>query len=244
MWGDDMQARLNTQLFNTSTFDSGALGMMAMVIHPFGTVGRYRALVLLKGRPVAEVPFDVDKKSLLMQHNIDLAQAAHQGQQRPEACACKGEAPQSVATVSPNGFVLFHASSGQGYSVVVTNADGKPVFDSTRLNDGDLFAVTLLEPTRYTLRNTAGSAAGEIEVGFNADIAKRIKELDTRYVDAHEKAFDTDRIELASTQGLVFRIKGASRIVIEKQAPRQAEPRKPAVRWQKRPTRSAPVTGR
>jgi hypothetical protein len=237
-----MQSRLNKQLFNTSTHDSGALGMMAMVIHPFGNPGRHRAVVMHQGRPVAEVEFDVDKTSTVMQHDIDLAQVAQQGRQRPETCACKG-AVQSVGAVSPEGYVLFHASSGQGYSVVVNNADGKPVFDSTALNDGDLFAVSLLEPTRYTLRNTAGSAKGEIEVAFNDEIAKRIKQLETRYVDVHEKKFDSVLIELASTQGLVFRVKGASRIVIQKQAPRQTDARKPVIRWQKLPTRATRATG-
>ncbi|MGS5086062.1 hypothetical protein ACVC7V_06075 [Hydrogenophaga sp. A37] len=232
-----MQSRLNKQLFNTSTHDSGALGMMAMVIHPFGTVGRHRAVVMSQGRPVAEVEFDVDATSTVMQHDIDLAQVAQQGRQRPEACACKG-AVQSVGTVSPKGFVLFHASSGHGHSVVVNNADGKPVFDSTVLNDGDLFAVSLLEPTRYTLQNAIGAATGEIEVVFNDEIAKRIKQLEPRYVEVQEKGFDTDRIELASTQGLVFRIKGASRIVIEKQAPHKADTRQPVIRWQKPPTPS------
>lgn len=232
-----MQARLNKQLFHTSTHDSGALGMMAMVIHAFDHPGRHRVVVMHQGRPVAEVEFEVDKKSTVMQHDIDLAQAAHQGRQRPEACGCKGAAP-GVGTVSPKGYVLFHASSGHGYSVVVHNADGKPVFDSTRLDDGDLFAVTLLEPTRYTLHNTLGAAAGEIEVAFNDEIAKRIRLLETRYVDVEEKGFGTDRIELASTQGLVFRIKGASRIVIQKQAPRKTDTpdtRQPVIRWQKPP---------
>ena len=236
-----MQSRLNKQLFNTSTHDSGALGMMAMVIHPFGTAGRHRAVVMSQGRPVAEVEFDVDATSTVMQHDIDLAQVAQQGRQRPEACACKG-AVQSVGTVSPKGYVLFHASSGHGHSVVVNNADGKPVFDSTVLNDGDLFAVSLLEPTRYTLRNTAGSAKGEIEVAFNDEIAKRIQQLETRYVDVHEKAFEPGFIELASTQGLVFRIKGPSRIVIEKQAPGQTDARKPVIRWQKPLTRATGAT--
>lgn len=236
-----MQSRLNKQLFNTSTQDSGALGLMAMVIHPFGDPGRHRAVVMHQGRPVAEVEFDVDTTSTVMQHNIDLAQAAQQGRQRPEACGCKGAAP-SVGTVSPEGYVLFHASSGHGYSVVVNNADGKPVFDSTILNDGDLFAVTLLEPTHYTLQNTAGSAKGEIEASFNDEIAKRIKQLETLYVDVHEKAFEPARIELASTQGLVFRVKGASRIVIQKPAPRQTDTRKPVIRWEKPPTRSTRET--
>lgn len=233
-----MQARLNQQLFHTSTHDSGALGVLAMVIHQFGTVGRHRVVVMSHGRPVAEVGFDVDATSTVMQHDIDLALAARPGRQRPEACGCKGAAP-SMGTVSPQGHVLFHASSGQGYSVVVHNADGKPVFDSRRLDDGDLFAVALLEPTRYTLQNTIGAAAGEIEVVFNDEIAKRIKQLETRYVDVQEKGFGTDRIELASTQGLVFRITGASRIVIQKHAPRKSDTpdaRQPVVRWQKPPT--------
>ena len=235
MWGNAMNSKVNIQLIKTTTFDSGALGMMAMVVHHFHSAGHYRAAIMEQGRAVTDVDFEVDEKSEVMQLDIDLARAFQSAKARPEACGCKSE-KQTTRVVSPKGYVLFHASSGGGYSVTVSNAGGKVVFDSTKLGDSDLFAVSLLEPGDYSMTNTLGSAAGEIVVSLTPKMAKEIKTLETRYIDVSEKAFAPERIELTSSQGLVFRIKGTARILIEKKYPSRAERAKPTIRWQKLPT--------
>lgn len=227
-----MTANLNRQLLNTTSFDSGALGMLAMVVHQFSTPTRYHAAVMRGGHTVAEVPFTVDEKSEAMQFDIDLAQAEADAGGKPHDCRCHDEM-QPAAVVSPKGYVLFHASSGTGYSVVVSNESDKTRFDSTQLGKGDLFALSLLEPAVYSLANTVTGAAGEIEVTFTAEAARRIHELETRYVNVTAKTFDPRRIEVSSTQGLVFRVDAPARIVIAKKdsGGYGKEPRKPMNRW-------------
>lgn len=226
-----MTAKLNHQLLNTTSFDSGALGMLAMVVHQFSSPARYHAAVMRSGHAVAEVPFTVDEKSEAMQLDIDLAQAERDTGGKPHDCRCHDET-QPAAVVSPKGCVLFHASSGTGYSVVVSNESDKTRFDSTQLGKGDLFALSLLEPAVYSLANTVSDAAGEIDVTFNAEAAKRIRELETRYVNVTAKKFDPDRIEVSSTQGLVFRLEAPARIVIAKKGGGYGEERgKPVIRW-------------
>ena len=232
MWGNAMKAKVNIQLLKTTTFDSGALGMMAMVLHQFRAAGHYRAAIMEQGRAVTDVDFEVDEKSEVMQLDIDLAQAVRNAKTRPEACDCKSE-KQTTRGVSLKGYVLFHASSGGGYSVIVSNGGDKVVFDSTKLGDGDLFAVSLLEPANYSMTNTMGSAAGEIAVSLTPEMAKQIKTLETRYIDVSEKKFDPEHIELTSSQGLVFRIKDTARILVEKKCPSLAKRAKPIIRWQK-----------
>lgn len=232
MWGNAMKAKVNIQLLETTTFDSGALGMMAMVLHQFRSTGNYRAAIMEQGRLVTDVDFQVDEKSEVMQLDLDLAQTVQQAKTRPKDCDCKSE-NQTTRVVSPKGYVLFHASSGNGYSVTISNGGSNQVFDSTKLGEGDLFAISLLEPANYSMRNTMGSAAGEIVVRLKPEMAKQIKTLETRYVDVSAKTFDPERIELTSSQGLVFRIKGTARILVEKNDPSRAERAKPIIRWQK-----------
>ena len=87
MWGDAMKAKVNIQLLKTTTFDSGALGMMAMVLHQFRSAGHYRAVIMEQGRAVTYVNFEVDEKSEAMQLDIDLAQAVRTAKTRPEVTA-------------------------------------------------------------------------------------------------------------------------------------------------------------
>jgi hypothetical protein len=227
-----MKARVNLRLLSTTTFDSGALGMLAMVLHQFTAAGYYRAAVVERGRMVTDLSFEVDPKSEVMQLDIDLARAAREAGTRPGGCGCKGEQPPA-RVVSPRGYVLFHASSGAGYAVTVSHDGDRVGFDSTKLSDGDLFAVSPLEPATYSVKNMLGSAAGKLTVGLTPEQLKEIRTLDTRYVDVSEKKLDPDRVDLVSSQGLVFRIKGAARVRIEKEHPQRNERPGPGIRWRK-----------
>src|SRR6185436_8741660 len=102
-WGDPMTANLNRQLLNTTSFDSGALGMLAMVVHQFSRPARYHATVMRGGRAVAEVPFTVDEKSEAMQLDIDLAEAERDAGDKPHDCRCHDET-RPPAVVSPSGY--------------------------------------------------------------------------------------------------------------------------------------------
>jgi hypothetical protein len=228
-----MKAKVNLQLLKTTTFDSGALGMLAMVIHQFSSPGYYRAEIRKQNRLVTGINFKVDDMSEVMQLDIDLAQSVQNAKARPEDCDCKGEKLTKLL-VSPKGYVLFHASSGYGYSVTVSNADGKVVFDNTKLDDGDLFAVSLLEPAIYSVTNTIDSTKRDIAVSLPTDEVKRLKTLETNYIEVNRKQFGFECNEITSSQGLVFRIKDSARILIEKKSTStlKLERNKPAIRWQ------------
>lgn len=234
-----MKARVNRQLLATTTFDSGALGMLAMVIHQFSSPGRYRITVSNQDRVLRYINFDVNEKSESMQLDIDLAQTAALKDRECMSMLSisKGE-DQDVQTVSPKGYVLFHASSGFGYSVLVSDSRGRAVFNSMKLENGDIFAVSLLEPGTYSMKNAIDSAAGEITVSPPPkEMFGRLRNLNTQYVGVSVKKIDPDRVDLRSSQGLVFQIKSSARIVITKKAIPQAKDAnrrtKPAIRWQK-----------
>lgn len=232
-----MNAKVNIQLVKTSTFDSGALGMLAMVLHQFSSIGHYRVLILNQGKAVKYINFEVDGKSEVIQLDIDLAQSAPKGKARLVVNPSGKSEEQIAQVVSPKGYVLFHASAGFGYSAIVSDSVGRVFFDSTKLGDGDLFALSLLEPGNYSMTNTIGSVAGEIIVNLPPKISEKMKTLETQYIDVSEKKLDPPRIELISSQGLVFRIKSKARILIAKKSLPHAEfakaRPKPMISWRK-----------
>jgi len=222
-----MQPLVNRQLFTQRVFDSGSLGVLASVIHQFQQPGRYEATVFRLGVPVATFSFVVDEKSEAHQLSIDLAGIDGSKKDKEDCCGKKAE----TRVVSCKGYVLFYASRGTGYSVRVGTADEKePAFDSQRLSKNDLFAMSLLDPAKYSIVDRIGGAKGGITVGFSAEDAKRLKSLDPAYVEARGSALEPADTRLVSTQGLVFRIHQSSRIVVERQGPTPKE-RRPVFQW-------------
>ena len=232
-----MKAKANLQLLNTTCFDSGELGLIAMVIHSFTQPGHHRGTVFQHGEAVADFRFIVDETSDVTQLDIDLATINRraQGGIVDHECGCApGNAPTPV--VSPKGYVLLHATSGTGYSAKVASAEGKAMFDSTELNSGDLFALTLLEPAAYSAKNTLGKSSAEINVSLPADLNKRLTTMESINVTVDGRKFNPDRIQLISTQGLVFQIQECARIVIEKKPSGARKPEHkdgPRAHWQK-----------
>ena len=237
-----MNAKVNLALLNTTRFDSGALGMLAMVIHQFSEPGRYRGSVLRAGTTVGDLEIMVDEKSDVMQLDIDLA--AISKQPRPDAqtgqdCNCHPESSGPPRVVSPSGYVLFHASSGSGFSVNLSHVSGKSKFDSTALDKGDLFACSLLEPAQYQGTNTRTKAQLEIAVVFPADVKEgmsvRLKAAESMNLKVQDGAFQPAKLNVISTQGLVFQINEAARIVIEKKSGGGDKKQfvGPKARWQK-----------
>lgn len=210
--------------------------MLAMVLHQFSSPGRYRASISSRGKGHRYVTFDVDAKSEVMQLDIDLAGAITSKEKKSLSEASRGKRDEQAGILSPKGYVLFHASSGSGHSVIVSDSLGRVVFNSTKLGNGDLFAVSLLEPGSYSMKNSIDSSGGEISVSLPEKMFGRMHELETKYVDVSEKKLDPQRMDLISTQGLVFRIKSPARIVIanESRAQKAGSIRsKPMVSWRK-----------
>jgi hypothetical protein len=218
-----MNAKVNLALINTTRFDSGALGMMAMVIHAFIETGSYRGSTLRDGIVVGDLNFVVDEKSDVMQLDIDLAAIAKQARPGEQNCDCHSDtAQESARVVSPKGHVLFYASSGSGYAVRLEHALGKINFDSTELLKGDLFALSLFEPAQYKASNTLTKAQFDISVempdGSAKDLKARFNKIETTHVIVDGGGFKPAKLHVISTQGVVFQINEKARIVIEKKS--------------------------
>jgi len=222
-----MKARLNRQLFEETVFDSGALGLTTSVVHQFAEPGVYAASVRRDGLHVGVYEFEVRGDATQTQLDIDLA-AVGRGERKKD-CDCGPQ--RSLPVVSQKGYVLFHATSGSGWSAHVGEGK-KKMFDSERLTAGDMFALTLLEPTKYQMENKLGGAKGTIEVSFSPADAKRMGSLQPVMVTL-KNAFAPEAIKLVATQGLVFRVEAEARIVISRQSRRDPKPARGPFRVQR-----------
>jgi hypothetical protein len=211
-----MQPIIRHDLFTQSVFDSSSLGALAAVIHQFDRPGAYSGKALKGETPAGTFSFVVDEQAEVRQLSIDLSALA-----ADKNAGCAGDEP-TPRVVSPKGYVLLYASRGRGYSALVGEGDQRePAFDSRKLGAGDLFTVSLIEPTTYTAEDRIGGGKADITVNLDPERAKNFKHLEPVYVEVQQGSMEPSGIGLVSIQGLVFRIGTDSRIVVQKigQAP-------------------------
>jgi len=223
---------INHQLIAQTVIDSGDLAMLGAVIHNFPDPGHYRVAVLSDELVVATHTLRVDENSTATQVNIDLAPPAFGTADRTASgCDCKAEKARTAGdswcyTVNPRGQVLFYVSRGtDGYAVQVNKVnDAKILFDSRQLQEGDLFAATLLRPGSYSITNVPAGYKSEVVVAYPKPGKTPFKAPAPVSIDATKsglvivsdgKEKKMDKLGIEATQGQLFKIKTPSRIRIE-----------------------------
>jgi hypothetical protein len=236
--------QVNRHVFTTREFDSGALTVLASVIHQFPEIGKYIVSIRRGDTVLGSTRFEVVADGP-MQLNIDLAAGGIPGKANPfdrsarvakasaatKDCGCGGGSAHAASAqavpagapppkiVAPQGYVQFHVSHGEGKlsAQVRKEQTDKVLFDSTLLGTGDIFAVSLLAPAKFTLANTAGTATGTVTVTFSKEVARKIKQTTPVFCDVSKSAFTPKDLQVSSGQGLVFRVQDAARVVVTQQ---------------------------
>ncbi len=198
-----MKVLFNRQLITQKTFDSGTLSVLGSISHNFAELGEYYGTVLRGTETASYFKLKVEYESSVMQVNIDLATLVSDSQ----------------FIVNPKGYVVFYVSSSTNvYAVIVSrvNAESefKP-FDSRELNEGDLLAVTLIQPGTYSVTNVYTDAKAEVTVTLppKEDVPFRPPAPVT--IECNENGFSPDKIAIASTQGQIYTFGTMSRIRID-----------------------------
>lgn len=252
-----MKLLTNLQVLNQTRFDSGSLSGLAAVVHRFTQPGEHRVTVLREEQPVHTLSLRVlpgaaqppvgpamaagpQAGALPTQVHIDLNRALTSlGRPAPAA--------REALQVAAEGYALFHAPAGAAGFAVQVHAPGAKgqalVFDNRRLQNGDIFTVTLLRPGRYSLLNVVTGAKGEIRVSYPVIGDTPYRPPDPLQVQCSVRGFQPDSIQLKPAQGLIFHIGDTlARLQIELVEPDdgpmagiQAQPgqRPPLARWQK-----------
>ncbi|HVP22991.1 MAG TPA: hypothetical protein VMS77_03665 [Conexivisphaerales archaeon] len=209
-----MDANLYTQI----GLDSGSLTMLGTVVHSIPEPGEYRG-VLHRGDSVEAVFYvKVDKESASAQANIDLSAL---GESSSDECKCHSGHHSGAHhfVVNPRGYVVLHVSKGSGgYFVVIEKAEensrAKP-FDSRSLQEGDLFAATILRPGTYSFTNLSTKAQGEVVVPYPVVGKFANPPPAPLRITSTRVSHEPKRIVVQAGQGMIFEPKVPSRFKIE-----------------------------
>jgi hypothetical protein len=246
----NMIPTLDANLYTQIGLDSGSLTMLGTVVHQIAEAGEYRG-VLHHGADVeATFYIKVDKQSAAAQANIDLATLTETTQ---DECKCSSGHHGGTRhfVVNPRGYVVFHVSKGGGgYYVVVEKAEentkGKP-FNSTELNDGDLFAATILRPGSYSFTNLETKARGELVVTYPTVGKFANPPPAPARISSGREGLEPKKVVVQPGQGIIFEPKAPSRFKIEllKADDGPAQPKAPARDgWRKPPAVKAASRGK
>ena len=232
-------------VFTQTSFDSGALSGLGAVVHRLTQPGEHRVTVLQGDKAIQTFPMRVlampaqppaGPPSAPVLRPLPSAGPVEVHVDLGRALAAPGRAaallPEDMAVVE-QGYAVFHAPPGSSGLAVQLNAPqaetGAPSFDSRKLQNGDIFAVTLLRPGRYSLTNSLHSVGtgvqGEIRVSYPVIGDKPYSPPDPLQVQVGEGGFQPSSIQLQPMQGLIFHIGNtAARIQIELVEPDDGPP--------------------
>lgn len=208
-----MTARLNRFLLEQTRHDSGELVQPDFVVHPCTIAGPHQVDVYRHGKLLASVLLGVDAKFPDKQVSIDLSALEKPAKKGDCCCDDKG----ATYNVDKDGYALFYVGSGSGgYSVKSFPLEGKQdsaLFDSQRLQQGDLFGTTLLRPGKYTLEDKVAKISLPLYVEPVKPGPKPYVPPDALHLDVAELR-KMKEIRMQQAQGIVIRAEKDNRIVI------------------------------
>ncbi len=215
-----MRTTFDQNLFTQIGLDSGSLTMLASVVHTFLEAGEYRGAVHLGEKVESVFYIKADKNSPVAQVNVDLVSLTAPALQGTGCCCPETKEGQNQFVVNPKGYAVFHVSAGAGgYYVHLRKADEDPkqkIFDSRKLEEGDIYSAVILRPGRYSVTNTLSkTAAGELTVHYPSAGKIAYRPPAPVRVEVGEKGFEPRKLEAHPGQGILFHFKQPSRIKIE-----------------------------
>jgi hypothetical protein len=231
-----MDALVNRQLLEQTTWDSGAPSGTAAVVHRFQSPGSYFATALLEDTVVGGVelavlerPGQPEVEGPPPSARVDLSWIRRGLRERLHP----GQGERSL--VAQEGYVLFsNAEQATGYAVRVTRPEQQEgVFDTRELGADDLFSVTMVRPGTYTVSNTLTGAGGRVTVAYPTIGDTPYRPPGPASVVCRADGFDPRSVDLQPAQGLIFSFEVPSRILITLAEPDDgpAERRPSTARW-------------
>lgn len=193
--------------------------MLAAVAHTFTGSGEYRGAVHLGEKVESVFYIKADKNSPVAQVNVDLAVLTAVAAQGGSCCCPESKEVPNKFVVNPKGYAVFHVSSGSGgYYVHLRKADEDPkqkVFDTRKLEEGDIYSAVVLRPGRYSVTNTLSKAGAELTVHYLSVSKTAYRPPAPVRVDVGDKGFEPRKIEVHPGQGILFHFSQPSRIKID-----------------------------
>lgn len=214
-----MKLSVNRHLFTQTTLDSGSLTMGLAAIHNFSEEGDYFGTILYKEKEdVGNFQLTIDRECPAMQVNIDLFKL-HQPVPGKSKCNSSTSENERRFILNPNGYAIFYVSNGAGgYSVMVGESRGgvqSRIFNSLKLMDEDMFAVTMVRPGYYNVINICNRTRGELFVAYPKIGKVPYRPPNPISIECTKDRLAPNRIKIENAQGQLYRLKVPSRIKIE-----------------------------
>jgi hypothetical protein len=205
---------LNRAVFAQRSFDSGALTVLTTLFHHFPEAGDYDLFVQRGEQVVQRAHVHVVAENAPHQLNVDLARLG----ESEKGCGCDAQAGYTVVA---GGVIGFYVSQGVGqYNVTITQSAGgekRALLNSSEATpEGDLFAVTLVQPGAYRATVAEGQGACEILVDLPPGQKYRVDQVTLVEV-GKDGVFNPATVKLRAGQTVVFQCSAQVRIRVELQ---------------------------
>jgi len=225
-----MKARLNRNLLEQTRFDSGMPGGLGMIVHRFETPGEYEIALVRDERVVERVTLIVAQERSEEEAGRKMPPSAREAELPSQVNIELGQARRAVLMQSPSeleehyavragGYTSFTATRREDASAVVVRRRGEEgeeeLFDSRRLEEGDIFALTMVRPGAYALNNAETGATGEIRVAYPTVGKEPYRPPDPISVECTDQGFSPADIDLMPAQGIIFHVRTPTRIQID-----------------------------
>jgi hypothetical protein len=224
-----MEPVVNRQLFELVNFDSAVPGGSATVVHRFTAEGQY-VLSLLREDRVVETrsltlsPSETrgDSRGTSPRAHVATAETVtiDLRDSQPSPGLPRHARPPSRLTLPAGGYAAFTGPPGVVNRAVVRSVDAAGeqqdvVFDTAELGPDDFFAVTLVRPGTYAMRNALGAQTGRIVVTYPVVGAVPYRPADPVAVDVADSGFEPEAVTIGPGQGIIFRVGTRSRVTVD-----------------------------
>lgn len=221
-----MKALINQRFLTQTQFDSAAPTGSAVVAHELDGDGSYEVAIAREDEVVTSLPMQVMPRDRMAAKAAETAPAQAASVARDSVSVdlsklVRGTTPPELPSLAGPGWVSFTSSQPvPGHHVVVRRVEGEEgkgadVFDSRRLGERSVFAVTLLQPGRYSVQNAIGGTKAEVVVSYPQVGDTPYRPPAPLQVEVTETGFPEERMALSPAQGIVFRFRTEARIEIE-----------------------------
>ncbi len=211
-----MSAKINRHLIKQTRFDSGSLTQLGFVAHQYKTSGRYKVDVYRENELRTSCYIDVDTDNESLQASIELSGLELGINTSKKGSCCDSNV--KIYKINREGYALFYVNKGAGKyhvkSYYLESRGESYLFDSTTLNKGDLFGLTLLRPGRYQLRDGNSNPLSSL-------VVEAVKPLEKKYVPPEainvelSEIHKMKEISLLQAQGIIFNAKSDNRVIID-----------------------------
>lgn len=205
-----MKHKINKAAIEKTRYDSKYVGILSYHAIQIKEEGNYIGNVIHKNEVVNLINITATEKCESMQINLDFQKFEMR---------CKDHKPCEFSNeIKPGGYVLLLNSwSDKAFQFklekVGRNSRKKFLFNSEKLEGGDLYACTLIRPGTYEVLCN-GKKASKIYVEYPTIKTSKSRLSEAVRVQVHENEIKDKEIRVLPMQGLVFELHADCRIQI------------------------------